>query len=343
MKPAYLERSASSEPRTAVVTGGAGFIGSHLVEALLRCNDRVRVLDNLATGRLDNLEHLKNDPRLSVEIADIRESQQVARCFVGADVVFHLAALADIVPSIENPTEYLGSNFSGTVAVLEASRNAGVPRFVYAASSSCYGIAEVHPTPESAACAPQYPYALSKYLGEQATMHWHQVYDLSVASLRLFNVYGPRSRTHGTYGAMFGVFLAQKLADAPFTVVGDGKQSRDFTYVSDVVDAFLAAGASDKIGIWNVGTGTPTSVSRIVELLAGPVVSIPKRPGEPDCTQADTTAIHRDLGWESKVSIEAGVANLLEHIDYWREAPVWTPESIAEATRQWFSHLGSSK
>jgi UDP-glucose 4-epimerase len=172
-------------------------------------------------------------------------------------------------------------------------------------------------------------------------MHWSQVYGLPCLSLRLFNVYGPRSRTSGTYGAVFGVFLAQKLAAKPFTVVGDGKQTRDFTYVTDVAHAFArAAGATLSGEIMNVGSDNTYSVNRLVELLGGPVVHIPKRPGEPDCTFADISKIKRLLGWRPQVSFEQGVARVLENIDYWRAAPVWTPDSIAAATQDWFQYLG---
>jgi UDP-glucose 4-epimerase len=324
-----------------VVTGGAGFIGSHLVERLLADGHSVRVLDNFSTGRPENLAHLAG-PRLSLERVDIAIAPKLESHLAGSDWVFHLAALADIVPSIEHPVDYHRANVDGTVAVLEAARRARVARFVYAASSSCYGVPEVYPTPETAATRPQYPYALSKLLGEQCVLHWSQVYRLPAVSLRLFNVYGPRSRTSGTYGAVFGVFLAQKLKGRPYTVVGDGTQSRDFTFVADVADAFVTAAQSSVVGeVLNVGTGAPVSVNRLVELLKGEVVHVPKRPGEPDRTHADIAKIQRELGWRPKVSIEEGVRILLDNIDYWREAPVWTPESIEVATRDWFRYLGS--
>lgn len=324
-----------------VVTGGAGFIGSHLVERLLADGHPVLVLDNFSTGRPENLSHLAGDPRLSLERVDVSHEPRLGSLLKGATWVFHLAALADIVPSIERPLDYHRANVDGTVAVLEAARVAGVDRFLYAASSSCYGIPDVYPTPETAATRPQYPYALSKLVGEQYVLHWGQVYRLPVVSLRLFNVYGPRSRTAGTYGAVFGVFLAQKLNGRPYTVVGDGTQSRDFTFVSDVADAFVAAAQAVVTGeAFNVGTGSPVSVNRLVELLEGDVVHVPKRPGEPDRTHADITKIHRHLGWRAKVSIEEGVRILLDNIAYWRQAPVWSPESIAFATRDWFRYLG---
>jgi len=325
----------------SLVTGGAGFIGSHLVDALLGRGDEVLVLDNLCTGRRENLPALGKNPRLALQAVDIADHAEILPLFAGVDRVFHLAARADIVPSIVEPLQYHRSNVDGTVSVLEAGRKSGVKKLVYAASSSCYGIPDVYPTPEDAPARPQYPYALTKYLGEQCVLHWASVYRLSALSLRFFNVYGPRSRTSGTYGAVFGVFLAQKIHGKPFTVVGDGKQTRDFTFVSDVVSALLAAADSSLAGeIMNVGSSRPVSVNRLVELLGGPVVHIPKRPGEPDCTHADTSRIRNLLGWKAKVSIEEGVKILLDHIDYWAKAPVWSPETIGEATKEWFTYLG---
>ena len=325
----------------AIVTGGAGFIGSHLVDRLAADGHSVLALDNFSTGRPDTLAHLAGHARVRLERADVAEADRLPPLFDGADWVFHLAALADIVPSIERPLDYHRANVNGTAAVLEAARRSGVTRFLYAASSSCYGIPDQYPTPEEAPMRPQYPYALTKLLGEQCVLHWGRVYGLPVVSLRLFNVYGRRSRTSGAYGAVFGVFLAQKLQGRPFTVVGDGTQSRDFTFVSDVADAFVTAAESDVAGeVFNVGTGSPVSVNRLVALLRGDVVHVPKRPGEPDRTHADVRKIGARLGWRPKVSIEEGVRILLEHIDDWRAAPVWTPESIEVATRDWFRYLG---
>lgn len=325
----------------AIVTGGAGFIGSHLTELLLEKKHSVLVLDNFIAGRQENLAHLKDNQNLKISQIDVSEFNKIKEYFKGIDWVFHLAASADIVPSIKEPLKYHRDNVDGTVSVLEASRQAGVKRFIYAASSTCYGLADIFPTPETAPISPEYPYALTKYLGEQIALHWAKVYKLPVVSLRPFNVYGPRSRTSGTYGAMFGVFLAQKLARKPYTVVGDGSQTRDFIFVKDVARAFLAAAESDIAGeTFNIGSGNTYSVNHIIKLLGGQVVYIPKRPGEPDCTFGDISKIKKMLGWQPKISLEEGVKILLENIDYWREAPVWTPESIAEATKEWFRLLG---
>ena len=321
----------------AVVTGGAGFIGSHMVDLLREREFHVRVIDNLATGRLDNLAHRGSDPGVTVKIRDLREIQ-TPELFDGAEYVFHFAGIGDIVPSVERPIDYMAANVLGTVHALEGARKAGVRKFVYAASSSCYGLATDLPTSENAPIAPEYPYALSKYQGEQAIMHWGRVYRLPVVSIRIFNAYGPRSRTTGAYGAVFGVFLAQKLANRPFTVVGDGSQTRDFVFVTDVARAFLLAAESDYTQeVYNLGAGQPQSVNRLAQLLGGEVTYVPKRPGEPDCTWADITKIRQHLRWQRLVSFEEGVATMLRQIERWRDAPVWDPDSIAAATRSWFA------
>jgi len=327
--------------KTALVTGGAGFIGSHMVDLLLARGYNVRVIDNLCGGREANIAHHMGRPDFVFRHEDIRACQAGDELFEGVGTVFHFAGIGDIVPSIERPLDYMSTNVQGTVQMLECARIAGVERFVYAASSSCYGLAQT-PTREDHLIQPQYPYALSKYQGEEAAFHWHKVYGLPVNSLRIFNAYGTRSRTSGAYGAVFGVFLKQKLAGTPFTVVGDGTQTRDFLYVTDVAEAFLAAAETDKTGqVWNLGAGNPQSVNRLVELLQGPVVHIPKRPGEPDCTFADITKIKTDLNWRPNVSFEDGVGRILAEIDYWRDAPLWDPESIAKATSGWFRALSS--
>lgn len=325
---------------TCLVTGAAGFIGSHLVDRLIADGYRVVGVDNLATGRRANLEHHARDERFVFHEIDVTDLDSMRRVMRGIDRVFHIAGIGDIVPSIESPLAYHRANVDGTIACLEAARDAGVARFLYAASSTCYGLATVYPTPEDHPIRPEHPYALSKYMGEELVLHWGRVYGMPVASLRLFNVFGPRSRTTGAYGAVFGVFLAQKLARKPFTIVGDGSQTRDFTYVTDVADAFVTMAESDLSGeAFNVGSGGTYSVNRLVGLLGGEATHVPKRPGEPDCTFADIAKIAGALGWKPKVRFEDGVARILKHIDNWRDAPLWTPDSIAEATKGWFRYL----
>lgn len=324
-----------------VVTGGAGFIGSHLVDRLVADGRQVRIIDNFSNGSPRNIAHHADNKSVELVRADVGVAGALDGLFKGAGRIFHLAALADIVPSIEEPTAYFRANVDGTFNVLQEARQAGVKRFVYAASSSCYGIPDAYPTAESAPAKPQYPYALTKYLGEQLVMHWQQVYGLPAISLRLFNVYGPRARTSGSYGAVFGVFLAQLISGKPLTVVGDGTQTRDFTYVTDVVDAFVTAANSDISGeIFNVGSKNTYSVNRLVELLgAKEIVRIPHRPGEPSCTWADVSRIGEKLNWSARVPFEKGVAIMLQNIDSWKDAPVWSPEAIADATRGWFKYL----
>ena len=324
-----------------LVTGGGGFIGSHLVDRLIADGQSVRVLDSFVVGRRSNLRQHDGNPHLEIVEGDVADKATVMRAASDAERVFHLAARADIVPSIQEPEAYYRANVDGTFNVLEAARAHHAGRFVYVASSSCYGVPDSYPTPEAAPADPRYPYALTKYLGEQLVMHWASVYRLPAASVRLFNVYGPRARTSGSYGAVFGVFLAQLMAGKPLTVVGDGEQTRDFTFVSDVVDALVTVAASDKVGeIYNVGSGRPVSVNELIRLLGSPpTVGIPKRPGEPDCTWADIAKIRNQLGWVPKVSFADGVRVMRANIEQWRDAPVWTEAGIAEATSDWFRFL----
>ena len=325
-----------------IVTGGCGFIGSHLTDALLARGEKVTVVDNCSVGNTRNLAHHENNPNLRIIIDDITNRSLMQSLIDAETKVFHLAALADIVPSVQDPQKYFQSNVDGTLSVLEACRQNGVKRFTYVASSSCYGLADTFPTSENAPIQPMYPYALTKYLGEEMVMHWSSLYKFPALSLRFFNIYGPRARTSGTYGAVFGVFLAQLHAGKPLTIVGDGTQTRDFTYVTDAVSALLVASDSDVSGqSFNVGSDNPVSINRLVELLGTRnTVYIPKRPGEPDCTFADTTKIKNILNWSSSISIEEGVANMLSFIDNWKDAPVWTPSTIQTATEDWFKYLG---
>lgn len=326
----------------AVVTGGAGFIGSHMVDLLLEKGYRVRVIDNLSGGHAKNLAAHSQNPNFYFEQLDILDIKPDSPLFKDAQFVFHFAGIGDIVPSIEEPVKYMETNVLGTVQVLQAARAANVKKLVYAASSSCYGLAAT-PTKESHPIQPQYPYALSKYQGECAAFHWHQVYKLPVNSVRIFNAYGTRVRTTGAYGAVFGVFFKQKLLGKPYTVVGDGTQTRDFLYVTDVARAFLAAAETPLAGeTWNIGAGKPQSINHLVALLDNhdnQIDYIPKRPGEPDCTWADISKITSELGWKPQIAFKEGVQMMLEDINHWQDAPLWDKHSIATATRSWFEYL----
>ncbi len=328
----------------AVVTGGSGFIGSHAVEKLIEKGYQVRVIDNLVGGKVENIEPFIEIGKCEFFQKDIRELETDSKIFENVDFVLHFAGIGDIVPSIQKPAEYMSVNVLGTVKVLETARANKVKRFVYAASSSCYGANPEVPTNENAEIRNEYPYALSKYLGEVSAFHWAKVYGIEVNSIRIFNAYGTRSKTSGAYGAVFGVFLKQKLAGKPLTVVGDGKQSRDFVYASDVAEAFILAGqTSFQNQIWNLGSNNPISVNTLTELLGGEKVFLPKRPGEPDVTWADNKKIVTELGWAPKVSFELGVSKILLEIEYWRNAPLWDRDSIEKATEDWFKFMSKLK
>ena len=325
-----------------LVTGGAGFIGSNLVDHLVKLGHQVIVLDNLLTGRLSNLTQVKNKIEfVNVDLTNRKNS--ISQYFNNVDWVFHLAGLADIVPSIKNPDNYFQTNVEGTLNILEESRKAKIKKLIYAASASCYGIPDKYPTDEKSKIDPQYPYALTKLLGEQLVIHWAKVYHMPNISLRFFNAYGPRSRTTGAYGAVFGVFLAQKLAKKPLTIVGDGTQTRDFIHIFDLVDAIAKAAENGKNGdVYNVASGQETSINSIAEIIGGNKVKIPKRPGEPDRSLADISKIKTHFNWKPKITINEGVKMLLKNINEWNEAPVWTPETIKEATKSWFELLSKN-
>ena len=325
---------------TVAVTGGAGFIGSHLVERLLKENYKVKLIDNFYNGKKANLKDFINNKNLTIYKTDILEKKKLDKIFTNCKFVFHLAALADIVPSIEKPQAYYNTNVTGTFNVLEAAKKNNVEKIIYSASSSCYGIKNNSPFTENSSISTEYPYALTKYLGEQLISHWGKIYKIKFASLRLFNVYGPRSRTSGAYGAVFGVFLAQKISNKPFTVVGDGKQRRDFIYVGDVVDAFYKAALSKNNNIKvNIGTGKAYSINYLTTLLKGKKIYIPKRPGEPDITLADIKLAKKLIKWKPTTSFENGVEIMLRNIDNWVNAPLWNKKNISKATKNWFKYL----
>lgn len=298
----------------AVVTGGAGFIGSHLTERLLKENHEVIVIDAFETGSLANLESVKDHPSLTIYEQDIRQREELPSLFKGVDWVFHLAALGAVTPSLTNPAEYFDVNVTGTLNVLESARIARVKRFIYTASCSCYASCDF-PVAEASLLRPKTPYALTKYLGEELVMHWSKVYALPGISLRLFNVYGPRANAEGPYGGVVGVFLKQRFDKQPLTVVGDGKQTRDFIFVSDVVDAYYAAALSRSTGeIFNVGSSATTSINHLAQIMQGDVSYIPKRPDELEHSCADISKIKKMLLWQPQVSIEEGISSLFAYI-----------------------------
>lgn len=306
----------------AYVTGGLGFIGSHMIRLLRDQGHEAISFD------------IKHSPFQDVRTVTNYFSHQ------NVDWIFHFAGIPDLIQSIASPAVYFDHNAQGTARVLEAARHAGVKKIVYAASSSCYGAFPAMPVKESGNIDCAHPYAFSKYAGEEACIHWHQVYGLPVNSLRIFNAYG-RGQRSSNYGAVFSVFMRQKLAGKPLTIVGDGKQMRDFVHVTDVCKAFLAAAETPLSGkIWNVGSGNAVSVNQIATMIGGETVHIPVRPGEPYRIRADRSKILRDLGWSPSVSLRDGIDDMLLSIDDWQDAPLWTPESIAVQTTTWMRELG---
>jgi UDP-glucose 4-epimerase len=295
-----------------LVTGGAGFIGSHLVDALLAEGHRVRVLDDLSTGRPEDV-----DPEADLLPGDVADERAVGEAVAGAEVVFHLAAHRAVLRSVEHPVETDRANTNGTVVVLRAALEAGVRRVVFTSSSSVYGGAQVLPTPESAPLRPRSPYAVSKLAGEHYCRVFSELYGLETVVLRPFNVYGPRQRADSAYAAVIPLFIDALLHGRGPVVHGDGRQSRDFTYVDDMVAACLAAArAPARVcdgRAYNVAGGAShtlldllAALGRILGVEPRPVHTEP-RPGDVRHTLADTTAARRDLGHRPTVGFEEGL------------------------------------
>jgi nucleoside-diphosphate-sugar epimerase len=292
----------------ALVTGGAGFIGSHLVDALVRDGSYVRLLDNFATGRREYV-----NPSAELWDADIREIESIRPAFEGVDCVFHTAALPRVMLSIDHPVETHMVNVIGTLNVLIAARDSGAKRVIYSGSSSIYGDQTELPLRETMTPNPLNPYALQKLTGEQYTRMFHRLFGIEALTLRYFNVYGPRMATEGAYVTVIGLFIRERLAGLPLTIHGDGTQTRDFTHVDDVVRANLAAMKSTIADgrALNVGRGSALSVNDIAELIGGPKVHGERRPGDARATLADLTETRKVLGWEPMVDTPTAVRELI--------------------------------
>ncbi len=296
-----------SSTKKAVVTGGAGFVGSHVVDALIKEGFAVSVIDDLSGGKRDNVHK-----DATLHVVDVRDSKAIAPIIAGREFVFHLAALPRVQYSIEYPEETNSVNVGGTLAVLKASKDAGVKRVVYAASSSAYGNQETLPLSEDVPPQPLSPYALQKYVGELYCRVFSEVYGLSTVSLRFFNVYGSRLDPEGAYALVIGKFLKQKKDGVPLTITGDGQQTRDFTHVQDIVRGMILAARSEHVGkgeVINLGRGQEVSVNALAELIGGTTVHIEPRL-EPRHTRADITRAKEFLNWTPEVSLEEGVAEL---------------------------------
>lgn len=305
--------------QTYLVTGGAGFIGSHLVEALLKRGATVRVLDSMATGRQINLAPFQADIELLQ--ADIRDRDAVSAAVRGCDVVLHHAALPSVQRSVEDPLLSNDINVNGTLNLLTAARAAGVQRIVFASSSSVYGDTPILPKVETMAPAPLSPYAVSKLAGERYCLVWAEVYGLPAIALRYFNVFGPRQDPASDYAAVIPRFATAMLAGRSPTIYGDGEQSRDFTYVQNVVEAnLMAASAPASVsGAFNIAAGDRISllalVARINQLIGSDIKPIhaAAKPGDVRHSQAGIEAVGAALGWEPSVSFDEGLRRTVEH------------------------------
>ncbi len=293
-----------------LVTGGAGFIGSNLVEALLKDGHRVRVIDNFSTGKRERVPS-------NVELfeKDFTRLDEIRPAFEGVDGVFHVGALPRIPFSIEHPIESAQANIFGTLNVLVAARDAKVKRLVYSASSSAYGSQPVMPLRPDMPANPLNPYALQKFVGEKLAEEFYRFYGMETVSLRYFNVYGPRMADEGAYVTVISIFKRQRKAGEPLTIHGDGNQTRDFTHVSDIIRANMLAMTSDKVGhgeVLNAGAGENHSVQEIADMIGGPVTYVEGRKGEARDTLADISLTKELLGWEPKVKFRDGLRELLK-------------------------------
>lgn len=302
---------------SVAVFGGAGFIGSNLVDELMVQGFEVTVLDNLSEGKLDNIARWKNHPRFEFVRGDIRDRDIVRRVCDHKSWVFHLAAMSRIQPSITDPYLAFDENVMGTLNVLEGCREGGVKRFVYSGSSSCFGNANAAalshdiPTKEDDAKEFGSPYSLSKYVGEELADLYRRLYGLSTVSLRYFNVYGPRHQETGSYATVIAIFRKQFRDGVPLTVVGDGEQRRDFTFVGDVVRAnMLAAMNQEATGVFNIGTGVNYSINEVAAMVGGETVFIPQRLGEYRLTKADNRRAADILGWKPLIDLKTGLTVL---------------------------------
>jgi UDP-glucose 4-epimerase len=290
------------------VTGGAGFIGSHIVDELLVQGEEVTVIDNFSEGTMDNLERWRRHPKLHIARVDIREKRDVELAMRGSWAVFHLAAMSRIQPSITDPILAWEQNVIGTGNVLEAARNLGVKRVVYSASSSAYGRRNEPPLTEDMPTDCLNPYSLSKKVGEEMMDVYLRLYGLSTVSLRYFNVYGPRHQEEGNYATVIAIFRKQKRLCQKMTIVGDGEQRRDFTFVGDVVRAnLLALMNNEATGVINIGTGINHSINDVAKMIEGDYEYIPPRLGEAQLTLANRDKAWRVLGWEPNVTLQQGL------------------------------------
>ncbi len=295
----------------SLVTGGAGFIGSNLVDYLVSKGHKVIVLDNFCTGKKRNLSHHKKKNVKIVKI-DISTNKKLNKYFKNVNYVFHLAGLANVEESLKKPNKFFKSNVTGTYNIILASKKAKIKKFIFTASASCYGVPNKLPTSETDKINILHPYASTKWQAEKLIFSWVKKYNFPANSLRLFNVYGPRLNLTGAYKAVFGIFLSQKLKKKSLTITGNGDQTRDFVHIKDLVRALYMASKSKKVGqIYNVGSGKETKINKIAKLFGGKKIYVPKRRKDIYRSRADIKKIKSHLNWSPKVMIEKGTRDFL--------------------------------
>src|SRR3990167_9400471 len=291
-----------------LVTGGAGFIGSNLFDEMGRLCHRILVIVNFSLGKKEYL-----NPKARFYKKNIRDYKAIKPIFKGVDCVFHLAAQPRIQPSIINPADSFDNNVLGTFNVLLAAKENKVPKLVYSASSSAYGDQKTLPLKEEMIVNVKNPYALFKYMGEEMCHLFHVLYGLPIVCLRYFNVYGERQSTKGAYATVIGIFLSQKKIGKALTIVGDGNQRRDFTYVKDVANANILAMKSQKVigRLINIGSGENYSVNEVAKMIDKKHIFIPPRSGETKVTLADISVAKKLLGWRPKVRLENWIEKMI--------------------------------
>ena len=326
-----------------LITGCAGFIGGHLAEYLLKKDMVVYGIDNLSTGKKSTIDLIKKKYKNFIFFnKDICQIKSILINIKKIDYVFHFAGYGELVPSMENPIEYIENNSLNSAKLINEiiKKKYKIKKFIYAASSTCYGLNNGK-TSEKSKISLEHPYALSKYAGELFILNLGKIYNLPVISIRIFNAYGPRSRTNSSYGAVIGVFLKQKIENFPLTIVGDGSQKRDFLYISDLCDAFYKSAVSKyKNEIFNLGFGKANSINYLSSLIKAKKKKFIKwRPGEPIKTEANITKIKKFIKWKPKISLKTGINTVLNDIIYFKEAPLWTAKKINYALRTWNKFL----
>ena len=297
--------------KIALVTGAAGFIGSNMTDFLLKKGYKVRAIDNLSVGSKKNFTHNLKNKNFKFKKIDLLKINQGETFFKKIDYVFHFAGLTEVIPSFNNPQKYIYNNFIGTIKLLEAVRKEKINKFVYAASASCYGVTSKK-VKETDLIRNEHPYALSKYLGEMATLHWQKVFGLPINSMRIFNAYGLRNKSKGAYSSVIGIFLRQRKEKKPLTIVGNGNQTRDFVNVKDVCEAFLKAATSKFSGrIYNIGTSKCLKINKVAGFISNKKTKLPQRKNEALNSNSDISRIKRELNWYPKILFKEGIKDLL--------------------------------